>query len=164
MIPTLTTERPTLRAPGRDDFEPFAAFHASERSRHVGGPEDRMDAWRRLAAMIGHRHLRGHGFWSVQEAGVVRGLVGLWHPEGWSEPEIGRELFEGAEGRGIAHEAALAARAHGPLGWTTAISTSRPENARSIALAERLGAVRDGDFDHPEVGAMSIWRHPGPDA
>jgi RimJ/RimL family protein N-acetyltransferase len=165
-IPTLQTERLTLRAPGPQDFEPFAAFYASERASMVGGPEDRMSSWRRFAAVIGHWHLRGYGFWTVEEAGTVRGLVGLWYPEGWPEPEIGWMLFDGAEGRGVAHEAALAARAHayGALGWTTAISTIRPENARSIALAGRMGAVRDGDFDHPKVGTVGIWRHPGPDA
>ena len=165
-IPTLITERLTMRAPCQDDFEAFAAFYASDRSRYVGGPEDRMSSWRRLAAMVGHWSLRGYGFWAVEEEGAVRGMVGLWYPEGWPEPEIGWELFEGAEGRGIAHEAALAARAHahGPLGWTTAISTIHPENARSIALVERMGARRDGDFHHPKVGTVGIWRHPGPHA
>ena len=44
-IPTLVTERLILRAPGPEDFEPFAAFYASERASMVGGPESRRDAW-----------------------------------------------------------------------------------------------------------------------
>ena len=48
-IPTLETERLVLRAPGIGDFEPFAAFYASERSKFVGGPLDREGAWRMLA-------------------------------------------------------------------------------------------------------------------
>ena len=107
-IPTLTTERLTLRAPGPEDFEAFAAFYASERASMVGGPEDRRDAWRRFAAILGHWHLRGYGFWTVADAHAPLGLVGLWYPEGWPEPEIGWMLFEG-EGCGIAREAAEAA-------------------------------------------------------
>ena len=75
----------------------------------------------------------------MTEGHAPLGLVGLWFPEGWHEPEIGWILFEGAEGRGIAREAAEAARAHayGTLGWTTAVSVIHPGNARSIALADR---------------------------
>ncbi len=72
--------------------------------------------------------------------------------------------MEHAEGKGFAHEAALAARAYayGTLGWTTAISLIRIGNARSEALARRLGAECEGPHLHPTIGAMNIWRHPGP--
>jgi RimJ/RimL family protein N-acetyltransferase len=53
-------------------------------------------------------------------------------------------------------------RAHAfrDLGWTTAVSYIDPDNARSIALAERLGAVRDRGarqpvFDKPCL----VYRH-----
>ena len=168
MIPTLVTERLTLRAPRPEDFEPFAAFYASERSGMVGGPLDRIEAWRSFAAIVGHWPLRGFGRWTVADVttGEPLGVVGLLHPEGWPEPEIGWILFERAEGRGIAHEAASAARAHayGTLGWTTAISLIDPRNARSIALAQRLGATREGHFHHPKRGPVPIWRHPDPAA
>ncbi|MEO1689867.1 MAG: GNAT family N-acetyltransferase, partial [Pseudomonadota bacterium] len=42
------------------------------------------------------------------------------------------------------------------------ISLIDPENARSIALAERLGARHDGDFTHDEHGFMRLYRHPAP--
>ena len=165
-IPTLTTERLTLRAPGPEDFEPFAAFYASERASMVGGPMDRPDAWRALAGIVGHWHMRGYGRWTMVDraTGAPVGVVGLHCPESWPEPEVGWIAFEGAEGRGLAREAAEAARAHayGALGWATAISLIDPRNARSIALAERMGAAREADHDHPKYGAMGVWRHPAP--
>ncbi len=164
LIPTLTTERLTLRLPGAEGFEPFAAFCGSERASMVGGPADRFDAWRRLAAIIGHRPMRGHGFWTVTHEGGPVGRFGLWFPEGWPGPEVGWLPFAQGEGRGIAREAAEAAldHAYGILGWSTAISIVRPENARSIALAMRMGARREAEFDHPTLGALPVWRHPGP--
>ena len=71
-----------------------------------------------------------------------------------------------AEGRGIAFEAALVARryAYETLGWSTAISLIAPSNARSAALAERLGAAYERDFDHVRYGRAAIYRHPSPNA
>lgn len=164
-IPTLETERLTLRAPELADLDAFAAFYATERSSMVGGPQDRHDAWRALAGVIGHWHLRGFGRWTVvdRDGRAPLGLVGLHCPEGWPEPEVGWIVYEGAEGRGIAREAAEAARAHayGALGWRTIISLIDPRNARSIALAERMGARREADHQHVKYGAMGVWRHPG---
>ena len=166
-IPTLQTPRLTLRAPGAQDAEALMAFYASDRARFVGGPKDRAQAWRQLGTEIGHWVMHGYGRWMVDvtETGETVGMVGLWNPEGWPEPEIGWDLFEGAEGRGYATEAAEAARAHAydVLGWSTAISLVDPENHGSAAVARRLGAAPDGTFtmgDHEVV----IYRHPGPDA
>ena len=36
------------------------------------------------------------------------GVVGIYHPLDWPEPEIGWSLYANAEGRGIGYEAALA--------------------------------------------------------
>jgi RimJ/RimL family protein N-acetyltransferase len=168
MIPTLATERLTLRAPGADDVPALQAFYASDRARFVGGQKDAEGAWRQLATEIGHWALRGYGRWIVVEkdSGRACGMVGLWNPEGWPEPEIGWDLFAGFEGRGYATEAAAAARRHasGALGWTTAISLVHPDNAASARVAERLGAWRDGRLDKPPFGALDIYRHPGPEA
>lgn len=168
MIPTLTTERLLLRAPGPEDFEAFAAFYASERASMVGGPLNRHDAWRALAGLIGHWRLRGFGRWTVtaRDTGEPLGVIGLHFPESWPEREIAWIVFEAAEGRGIAQEAAQAAREHayGTLGWTTAISLIDARNARSQALAQRLGARHERDWEHPTAGPLGVWRHPGPEA
>ena len=165
-IPTLETERMFLRAMRADDIEAEVAFFQTDRSRSVGGPLPRAQVWRAIAGMIGHWALRGYGFWALEEkaTGTYLGRAGLWCPDPWPEPEIGWTLMEHAEGKGFAREAALAARGHAyaTLGWTTAISLILAGNTRSEALAHRLGARRDGEYLHPTIGAMNVWRHPGP--
>ena len=154
----------SLRDFRQADFDDFAAFFQSERSRFIGGPVTRELAWRGLAAPLGHRALRGYGFRAVEDraAGQFCGHVGLWFPEGWPEPEVAWVMMGHAEGRGIAREAAEAARdyAFGPLGWTTAISAIDPGIARSIRLAEGMSCRRAGDFTDVRLGRMQIWRHP----
>jgi RimJ/RimL family protein N-acetyltransferase len=165
-IPTLETDRLILRAPAAADFAPFAEFYASDRASFVGGPLGAEQAWRMLAMEIGHWSLNGFGRWIVEtrDTGTAVGLVGLFEPEGWPEPEIGWDLFNGHEGRGYATEAALAARdyAYDILGWPTAISLVKPGNDGSAAVARRLGARPDGTFTHERHGPMAIWRHPAP--
>lgn len=165
-IPRLETARLVMREYRQADFDAFAAFYETDRSRFIGGPMSREMAWRGLATHLGHWALRGYGFWAVEEkaTGAFAGHVGLWFPEGWAEPEVGWVMMGHAEGRGIAQEAAVAARAYayGPLGWTTAISAIDPGNTRSIRLAERLGCRMEGMFTHVRLGPMQIWRHPAP--
>lgn len=165
-IPTLTTPRLTLRAPGAQDFDAFADFYASPRASFVGGPLSREQSWRMLAMEIGHWTLRGYGRWTValKDTGEPVGMVGPFCPEGWPEPEIGWDLYNGFEGHGYATEAARAAReyAYDILGWPTAISLVKPGNDRSAAVALRLGATPDGSFTHERHGVMQVWRHPAP--
>ena len=167
-IPTFETERLRLRAPGWSDFETYAAFRTSERARGVGGPYSRGSAFDSLADMIGHWHLRGYGRWLVADKKTDEplGAVGLMYPEDWPEPEIAWTVFANAEGKGVAFEAAVFTRkyAYQVLGWTTLISCTLPENRRSMALAERMGAVWESDFEHPDLGTLNIWRHIGPEA
>ncbi|MEM7711403.1 MAG: GNAT family N-acetyltransferase [Pseudomonadota bacterium] len=166
MILTLTTERLTLRAPRLDDFEAHATFRASDRARFVGGPDPRDKAFAHFEALAGQWVLRGYGRWIVADRGTDAplGVVGLHHPDDWPEPELAWTLYGIGEGRGIAQEAALAARTHAyeTLGWTTLMSFVDPANTRSMALARRLGCTPDGTHDHPRFGTFQIMRHPDP--
>ena len=167
IVPVFEEGRLRYRAPRMEDFEIYHAFCASDRARGVGGPYPRRaDAFNRLAGLIGHWELRGYGRWMIadRETDEPLGVVGPMFPEDWPEPEIAWTVFEAAEGRGIAHEAARFALRHvfGTLGWTTAISCIKAGNDRSAALARRLGAVCEGDYDHPAIGSVQIWRHPSP--
>jgi RimJ/RimL family protein N-acetyltransferase len=165
-IPTVETANLRLRAPKAADFPAYAAFRGSERARILGGPYAADVAFEQMAALVGHWQVRGFGRWMVADkvTDTPLGVVGPFHPLDWPEPEISWSVFDGAEGRGVAFEAASAARAFafGTLGWTTAISMIDPANTRSVRLAERLGARPDGVFAHPEYGTMTIWRHPAP--
>ena len=166
-IPSLTTERLTLRAPKLSDFDAFAAFRASAPMEHLGGPVSRDAAWQQLCGIAGQWVLRGYGRWIVAltEGDTPVGVVGIYHPDDWPEPEIGWSVFAEAEGKGIAHEAARATRrfAYDTLGWATIISLIADGNVRSQALARRMGCREDGRFSHATYGDMTIWRHPAPE-
>ncbi len=168
MIPVVTTERLTLRAPKLSDFDAFAAFRASGQMEHLGGPVSRATAWQQLTGLAGQWALRGYGRWIVTLTGedAPLGVVGIYHPDEWPEPEIGWSVFAEAEGRGIAHEAALATRrfAYGSLGWSTVISLIADGNTRSQALARKLDCREDGTFHSETYGDATIWRHPAPEA
>jgi RimJ/RimL family protein N-acetyltransferase len=163
--PRLETARLVLRGPEPEDLEPFLQFFTSGRA----GPNrlDRPDAWRLFATVIGHWHLRGFGCWTVTRRGsdAPIGLVGGLKLENWPEREIGWFLWDGAEGRGYATEAARAALDHafGALGWPTAVSYIDTDNHRSIRVAERLGAKVDPDADHPGDDPLLVYRHPAPE-
>lgn len=168
-IPVIETERLILRGIGPEDAEACIAFMISSRAEYIGRKKDRREAWRTVATLIGHWTLRGYGPWAVADRGDNRilGVIGPWCPEGWPEAEMSWSVFAEAEGRGIAREAALAARDHAyrELGWKTAVSYIDPENARSIRLAQTLGAVLDPDAPHPDFDgdACVIYRHPAPE-
>ena len=166
--PVLETARLILRAPQAGDVAPGMAFLQSDRARFVGGPVPADKAWRAMGHVIGHWVMRGWGLFIVtrKDTGAPVGTAGPWRPEGWPEAEIGWTVWRDAdEGRGYAAEAARAAIGHafGALGWETAVSYIDPDNARSIALADRLGAVHDPAAAAPEPGTL-VFRHPRPEA
>ena len=73
-------------------------------------------------------------------------------------------MFDPAiEGTGIASEAAAAAvkHAYDVLGWETAVSYIAHTNARSIRLAEKLGAKLDVAATGPTPDTL-VYRHPVP--
>ncbi|WP_238365129.1 GNAT family N-acetyltransferase [Mesobacterium pallidum] len=161
-IPVIETGRLTLRAIGEDDLDALAAFYEGDRSSFVGGPLDRARCWQMIAGNLGHWLLRGYGMWVIdgKETGTPIGLVGFIYREGWQEPELGWQIWDG-EGKGYAHEAAAAARAHGAaqFGLDSVISYIHPANARSQALARRLGAAPESK--HVLLGTeVDVWRHP----
>ncbi len=163
-IPTLTTDRLTLRPPRESDLETLVAFGQSERTAFIGGKRERFEAWRGFLAVIGHWALRGYGYWSVDTRdGDFVGRVGVSLHDGWPEPELGWHLFDGFEGQGYATEAARAVRAHAYNVWGMGpvISFIAFENPRSIAVAERLGAKFESNGKDDGPHPYGIWRHPG---
>ena len=165
--PTLETARLWLVVPSADHLAAHEAFLASDRAAALGWGAMPHEAWRSFAAICGHRTLRSFGPF-VAEAkgdGHVVGLFGPWHPGGQPEGEIKWAVWPAAdEGKGLAHEAALAVRAYAcqTLGWRTAVSYIHPENHRSAALARRLGAALDHEWTTPRGTMVNVWRHPAP--
>lgn len=163
-VPVLRTERLSLREPREADLPAMLAFNDSPRARFVGGPVERRWIWRGLLANLGHWALRGYGFFSVDtHDGAFIGRVGVICHDGWPEPELAWHLFDGFEGRGLAHEAALAARAdyHARISTRPLISMIEVANSRSQALAQRLGASLERTEDDTD-GSYHIFRHPAP--
>lgn len=162
--PRLETDRMILRLPQESDFDAVARFMASPRSHFVGGPSDeRFVMWRAFLAVLGHWALRGYGFFTLEhkKTQAIVGRVGVVFHEMWPEPELGWHLFDGFEGQGYAYEAAVTVRdwAARDRGLGPLISLIAPENTRSIALAERLGARWESDIDL--LGTRGgIYRHP----
>ncbi len=168
--PVLETERLTLRAPAPQDAEAFVAFYATDRAEFVGGPMDDRQAWNFFGTEIGHWAMRGFGMFTVTRRGddAALGIVGHWYPHGWPETEVGWVLFDqGVEGQGHAFEAAQACVDHAwrVLGWDAVVSYIAPANHRSVALAERLGAVLDRHAPQPNPDKPClVYRHPNPGA
>jgi RimJ/RimL family protein N-acetyltransferase len=162
-IPTIETQHLRLRAPMPADFDAYATFRLSERTRILGGPNPRDEAFHMFCGLVGHWHIRGYGRWMVADriTDAPLGIVGLYFPDDWPEPEIGWSLFDAAEGKGVAYEAATASRdyAYDVLGWTRVVSLIVPHNARSAALARRMNCVNDSQFAHPFYGPMDVWVH-----
>lgn len=166
-IPTLTTERLTLRAPRTEDFEHWAVFFASERLVNERGPLPRRAAWTTLAADVANWTLRGYGPFGLEarDTGTYVGEVGIYQTDGYPEPELGWFVVPEAEGKGYATEAACAvmAWAHEVLGWRRLVNYIHPANSRSIALGQRLGGVVSPDAGREDPDDMVIVHRLGGD-
>jgi len=164
-IPTIDTPRLSLRAFRLSDLDAYAAMCADEEvMRHIGsgGIVGRDVAWRHMALFLGSFALIGCGMWAIQRRsdGALIGRAGFLNPEGWPGCELGWLLARDAWGQGYAQEASRAALDFGrrEQGLRELISLIRPDNRRSIALAERLGARNTGPIDF--MGSPSLrYRH-----
>jgi len=155
---TLQTERLILRMFREEDFEQHARICADpEVTRFLGEgrPLSRFEAWRSLAAILGHWQLRGYGPWAVEEraTGKLIGRIGFFYPEGWPDFELGWVLGREFWGKGYAGEGARRALAYAftEMGRDHVISLIHPDNTGSIKVAERLGETIEGQtelFDH----------------
>ena len=167
IAPLIETARLTLRPYRLSDWERFAAFYESDAARYVGGPLPRPRTWNGFAADVGSWELFGFGYWAIEETatGACVGQVGLSHPPHFPEREIGWIVYPEFQRRGFATEAALAARAYayGIAGWTTAVSYIDRDNARSIALALRIGCTEDRGAARLDPEDL-VFRHPAPGA
>lgn len=161
-VPVLETDRLVLREPRESDLPAMMAFGDSDRTRFIGGRQDRFGTWRIFLAGIGHWALKGYGMWSVDtRGGTFIGRVGVISHIGWPEPELGWHLYAGFEGRGYAYEAASAAREHvqGRLGLGPLVTLIDAENHRSLTLAKRLGATLERVIE--QGGRLvHLYRHP----
>lgn len=143
----IVTERLVLREidPERD-FDAWAETMAdADTVRYLGAkPMVRAEAWRNMAAAVGHWAIRGYGMFSLEhrETGEWLGRAGPYFPEGWPGPEVGWTLSPRHRRRGYATEAARAAVefVFSELGWQGVIHCILEGNEASVRVAERLGS------------------------
>lgn len=151
------------------DLEPLYALFASDRARFMGGPFTQKQTWYWVAGEVGSWPLLGYGSWGVEtHDGVFVGQIGINKPAHYPELEIGWVFLAEHEGKGYAAEAAEAALTWAwRQGFDTLVSYITPGNDRSVALAERLGAVLDRNAPLPsdeKPHETIVYRHTAPDA
>jgi RimJ/RimL family protein N-acetyltransferase len=159
------TERLILRPWRPEDAERHAEMLADPGTARFiapyGKPLSAMEAWRIMAVIVGHGALRGYTMFAVEEkaTGLWVGRIGPWWPEGWPGLELGWALHPDARGKGFATEGARAA-----LDWTfrtlkpdEVVSIIEPENAASIAVAERIGERFSRTWTHPIAGPTHLY-------
>jgi RimJ/RimL family protein N-acetyltransferase len=164
---TLQTERLLLRMFRESDLNDYAEMCGDpEVMRYLGDGQtmSREDAWRHMAMVLGHWHLRGYGLWAVEEraSGEMIGRIGCYNPEGWPQLEVGWALRRCFWGRGYAIEGARASLrfAFTELNAEHVVSVIHPQNAASIRVAEKLGErfERTAEVRGFEISIYGLWR------
>jgi RimJ/RimL family protein N-acetyltransferase len=93
--------------------------------------------------LLGPYERLGFGFYRLErkDDGTPVGLCGLVKRDGLDDADIGFGLLACFEGHGYAHEAALeiVRQARDVHALTRLVAITRPDNAHSIALLEKLG-------------------------
>ncbi len=161
-VPTLQTERMILRVQTIDDWLEYASLMMSDRSVFMGGPFSRDAAWGLFCHDVAQWTLMGHGALMMEDrqSGLCLGQVGINSGPLFPEHELGWLVYEHAEGKGYANEAALALKhwAFHEKKLETLVSYIDPLNIRSRTLAERLGAELDADAPRQDTTDL-VYRH-----
>lgn len=160
--PIIETDRLLLREPILDDWPGFAELMVSDRAKYMGGPFSLCSAWGIFCQGIALWPLFGIGNLSIvlRESNQCLGQIEINQGPRFPEPELGWQLNAEAEGKGFAFEAAVAMRewAFFDRDLTTLVSYIDPDNARSIRLAERLGATIDENAPKQDPEDL-VYRH-----
>jgi len=161
--PVIKTERLLLRPYRLEDFQHLLALYETDRAAFIGGKLKPRQIWDGFMNCVGMWPILGLGGWAVEDAasGALVGEVAVHRPVDYPETELGWLLFAGHEGRGYAQEAATAARdwAFEEAGLSTLVSYIDRDNARSIRVAERLGATLDPAARTPNGDPCHVFRH-----
>ena len=165
IIPTeLQTERLNLRTFQDEDWKDLHEYYSDETCMKytIGHALTEGETWRAMASMVGHWNLRGYGPYVVvgKNTRKVLGVVGLWFPNDWPEPEIKWGLAPHAWGKGYAREAAFAVKemAYSTIKDCNLISLIDVNNKASIRVANDIGAELEKEIVFREKPCY-IYRH-----
>lgn len=167
LVPTkLETNRLLLRTFQNEDWKALHRYYSDESCMKytIGRTLTEGETWRTMSSMIGHWQLRGYGPYAVEEkaSGNVVGVVGLWYPNDWPEPEIKWGLAPQVWGKGFASEAARAVKdmAFDALENCKLISLIIAENQNSIKVAMAVGATLEKEITFREKQCLIYRHHP----
>lgn len=148
LVPVLEDAQLRLRAPRVEDMAVYRACIDED-----GGEA----LWLDFNQMVASWFLRGFGPWTIETpGGEALGILPLDHEYGDPEPEIGWFVLPEARRKGVATGATRLALAALPrLGFETIVSYIAPDNAASLAVAERLGGIRLPRDAHPAGGVVT---------
>lgn len=117
---------------------------------------------RMIGSIARHWQRKSYGPYVLEEkaSGTVLGLVGLWYPKEWPEPEIKWALARKHWGKGFAAEAARAVHAMAArhLPELHLISLIHFKNRHSIQLALALGATLESEMEF-RGATHQVYRH-----
>ena len=178
-MPRLETERLILRPPQKRDLGGILEYVSDpEVMRFIGGqPGNQAGARQALTRMRSRWAADGFGQFAIErrEDGRFLGRTGLlvWDTRTWepstlaeagvsAEWELGWILVRAAWGNGYATEAARAARdwVRETVGPARLVSFIHPDNARSVGVAERLGARAEGTAVLHDSIPVVVYVHP----
>jgi RimJ/RimL family protein N-acetyltransferase len=153
-----------MRPVGAADLDDLVALHEDPVVRKVFGtvPRDEVVEW--IERSQGEWSERGHGRVAIfdRESGAFLGRCGLRHWAEFDEVEVGWVLAPEARGRGIATEAGRASLEWGFRDLDVSYITAMigPDNAPSIAVAERLGMtpLREDTLDGEPIAVFALRR------
>lgn len=169
--PLLATERLELWQPvAADEPDNFSMMQDPRTWHYFGAPPTRLDHVTRFMRNAGSWLLHGYGSFAVRERGrpAYIGNCGIFHTwRGLGEdfddkPEAGWIMAADHTGKGYAREVMEAVfawfdRVHGPR---EVVCIIHPDNAPSIALAERLGFAPTRDSALPDGSAVRLFSRP----
>ncbi|WP_299674511.1 GNAT family N-acetyltransferase [uncultured Roseobacter sp.] len=171
-IPTINTQRLTLRGMRPEDFKRYAEIWAMPQVvQHISGePWPKSKAWDAFLRNAGHWQITGFGQWAIHRhrAPEMSGQVGFFYAKRDlgedfdAYPEAGWVLSPDAHGQGFGMEAARAAH-----DWFDRVVTGHlvcmiaPEHAASLRIAEAMGyqVMRDAEYSG---GAVRLLARKGP--
>jgi RimJ/RimL family protein N-acetyltransferase len=162
----IETDRLLLRPLTATDLDEVDALHAAPDVMRTMGTFERPHALARLERNEREWQERGHGLMAIIERATSRflGRSGLKYWPQFDETEVGWVLHPHVWGHGFATEAGRACLewGFGKLEVPYLTAMIRPDNDRSIRVAERLGMCplrNDALFDIPVV-VYSVERPP----
>jgi RimJ/RimL family protein N-acetyltransferase len=164
----LVTARLRLRRWQPEDEQSLSEINSDpEVTKYLNRPVDAAATKVFFALVRDHWEQHGFGFWALEplDRGGLIGFAGVSHPtfipELAGRPELGWRLARVAWGKGLAFEAATAAREHAfaELALPQLISIINPDNVRSRRLARRLG-MDPAEFVRNPVTRreVEVWR------